>query len=55
MAETGWGRHFDDEIALPGGPALRTLRDAGEYVTALPKAKQHWQTAVHEPIIAAVS
>ena len=56
MAETGWGRHFDDEMALPDGRALRTLRDAGEYVTRLPKAeqaKQHWQTAAHELIIAA--
>ena len=51
MAETGWGRHFDDEMALPDGRALRTLRDAGEYVTRLPKAeqaKQHWQTAPHK-------
>jgi len=51
MAETGWGRHFDHEMALPDGRALRTLRDAGEYVTRLPKAeqaKQHWQTAAHE-------
>jgi hypothetical protein len=33
-----WSRAFDDPIPLPGGGELRTLRDAGEYVTALPKA-----------------
>jgi hypothetical protein len=38
-------------MALPDGRALRMVRDAGEYVTRLPKAeqaKQHWQTAAHE-------
>ena len=32
---------------------MRTLRDAGEYLTALPQAEQHWQTAAHELIMAA--
>jgi hypothetical protein len=31
MAETGWRRPFDDEIALPDGRVLRTLGDAGRY------------------------
>jgi hypothetical protein len=51
-----WSRAFDDPIALPDGRALRTLRDAGHYVTVLPKseqAKPHWQTAPHELIMAA--
>jgi hypothetical protein len=29
---------FDEPIELAKGKPLRTLRDAGEYVTALPKA-----------------
>jgi hypothetical protein len=40
--------HFDDPIALPDGRKLRTLRDAGHYVAALPKATQSlpaWQLA----------
>jgi hypothetical protein len=56
MAATGWARTFDDPIQLPGGHVLRTLRDAGNYVTALSKADQakaHWQTAAHELMMAA--
>jgi hypothetical protein len=56
MAATGWGRVFDDPIPLPDGRALRTLRDAGHYVTALSKADQgkpHWQTAADELMMAA--
>jgi hypothetical protein len=56
MAETGWAQAFDDPIELPGGGKLRTLRDAGHYVTALSKADQtkaHWQTAAHELMMAA--
>jgi hypothetical protein len=51
-----WSRSFDDPIELPGRGELRTLRDAGEYVTAPSKAeqgKQHWQTAAHELMMAA--
>jgi len=51
-----WSRRFDEAILLPDGGALLTLRDAGEYVAALPKADQaktHWQTAAHELITAA--
>jgi hypothetical protein len=49
-----WSR--DDPIELPDGQVLRTLRDAGHYVTALNKADQaklHWQTAAHELMMAA--
>ena len=34
---------------LPGGRELPTLRDAGDYITSLPKAEQdleEWQAAV---------
>jgi hypothetical protein len=51
-----WSRAFDDPIELPDGRVLRTLRDAGHYVTALSRADQgkpHWQTAAHELMMAA--
>jgi hypothetical protein len=44
-----WARRFDNPILLPGGRELLTLRDAGDYITSLPKAAQdleEWQAAV---------
>ena len=35
-----WSRPFDDPILLPGRRELVTLRDAGGYIAALPRAKQ---------------
>jgi hypothetical protein len=35
----GWKRAFDEPIVLPGGRKLVTLKDAGTYVTKLPKAE----------------
>jgi hypothetical protein len=43
-----WSRQFDDPITTPDGLTLRTLRDAGEYMQALPRAKHkqpEWQVA----------
>jgi hypothetical protein len=43
-----WSREFDTPIPLPDGRELRTLADAGHYVTALPPAVQKravWQAA----------
>jgi hypothetical protein len=43
-----WSLKFDQPIDLAKGKSLRTLRDAGEFVTALPKAMQSlpaWQPA----------
>ena len=40
---------MDDPILLPGGCELVTLRDAGDYITSLPRAEQDiedWQMAV---------
>jgi hypothetical protein len=37
MAENGWQRKFEDPITLPDGRKLVTLRDAADYITALPK------------------
>jgi hypothetical protein len=45
----GWKRPFDDPIPLPRGRQLVTLRDAGDYVAKLPKAKYmtaEWQAAM---------
>ena len=42
----GWGREFDDPIELPDGGELVTLKDAGTYITKLPKAEHEapeWQ------------
>jgi hypothetical protein len=44
----GWKRPFEDPIALPDGRQLVTLKDAGTYITKLPKAEQtarEWQVA----------
>jgi hypothetical protein len=35
-----WSRSFDDPIPLPGGRQLVTLKEAADYVMALPKAEQ---------------
>jgi hypothetical protein len=43
-----WSRSFHIPIPLPDGRVLRTLRDAGEYIQELPRAKQRrqeWQIA----------
>ena len=34
-----WSGAFDEPIALPNGRVLKTLSDAGHFVTSLPKAK----------------
>jgi hypothetical protein len=44
-----WERHFDEPIVLPSGRVLRTLRDAGDYISTLPKAEHEqprWQTVM---------
>jgi hypothetical protein len=51
-----WSRPFDDPILLPGRRQLVTLRDAGGYIAALPRAKQEspeWQAATEAVIMAA--
>ena len=37
MADNVWQPKFYDPIILPDGRELLTLRDAAEYITALPK------------------
>ena len=49
-------RGFDDPITTPDGLLLRTLRDAGEYMQALPRAKlkqPEWEIAA-KMLLAAV-
>jgi hypothetical protein len=47
---SGWGREFDEPIALPGGgKKLFRLRDAASYITALPAKESEapeWQAAI---------
>jgi hypothetical protein len=46
-----WSRKFDDPV-----PGMKTLRDAAEYITRLPKpeqAKPHWQAAAEALLMAA--
>ena len=43
-----WSRAFHVPITTPDGLTLRTLRDAGEYMQALPRAKlkqPEWEIA----------
>jgi hypothetical protein len=52
----GWTRQFDDPILLPRGRPLVTLKDAGTYITKLPKAEHNapeWQAAMEAPILVA--
>jgi len=51
-----WSQPFDDPIPLPGREPLMTLRQAGEYIAALPAKDQHqahWQAAVQMLLMAA--
>lgn len=54
----GWQRAFDEPIVLPDGQNLATLRDAANYITALPKresASPEWQTAIKALMLVAES
>jgi hypothetical protein len=39
MAAPNWKRRFDDPIPVQRGRQLVTLKDAGTYITKLPKAE----------------
>jgi hypothetical protein len=48
-AKQGWQREFEDPIHLPNGRKLITLRDAAQYIIALPKREakeERWQLAM---------
>ena len=51
-----WFKRFYDPIGLPDGRELLTLRDAAEYITALPKAEHDaadWQVAMETLLLVA--
>jgi hypothetical protein len=51
-----WDRRFEDPIPLPRGRQLVTLKDAGTYITKLPKAEHsipEWQDAMEALILVA--
>jgi hypothetical protein len=53
-----WSRKFDEPIPLPKGRHLATLKDAGTYITKLPKAEHQaaaWQAAMEALILVATS
>jgi hypothetical protein len=58
IPDKGWQRRLDDPIELPSGHQLVTLKDAGTYITKLPKAEhkaQEWQAAMEALILVATS
>lgn len=53
---TVWSAEFTEPISLPKGNPLRTLRDAANYITKLPKAEHNapeWQAAMQALILVA--
>jgi hypothetical protein len=53
-----WSRCFEDLVILPDGRELVTLRDAGDYITKLPKAEHEapeWQVAMEALTLVATS
>jgi hypothetical protein len=51
-----WSKRFYDPIILPDGRELLTLREAAEYITALPKAEHDaadWQVAMETLLLVA--
>ena len=51
-----WSARFPDPISTPDGRTLRTLQDAGTYITGLPAPtvkSTAWQNAMHVLIEAA--
>jgi hypothetical protein len=53
---SGWSREFDEPIAVPDSGKLVTLRDAADYITALPDeeaALPDWQAAIEALMLVA--
>jgi hypothetical protein len=51
-----WFKRFINPIGLPDGRKLMTLRDAADYITALPKAEHDeadWQVAMEALLLVA--
>jgi hypothetical protein len=48
MAKVNWSRRFDDPVPMPDGHTIRTIGEAAEYATKLPKRigdTEPWQRA----------
>jgi hypothetical protein len=52
IAAKGWSTRFDDPIPLPRGRQLVTLKDAGQYITKLPKAEHDTERAMRSAFAA---
>jgi hypothetical protein len=39
-AKRGWSREFDEQVPLPDGREIVTLRDAGQYISTLSPKEQ---------------
>ena len=53
-----WSSRFDDPVPLSPGRKLVTMRDAGAYITKLPKAEHtatEWEAAMEALILVASS
>jgi hypothetical protein len=51
-----WSRKFEEPVPLPNSRQLVTLKDAGTYITKLPKAEHmtpEWQAALEALILVA--
>jgi hypothetical protein len=51
-----WSRPFEEPIPLPNGRQLVTLKDAGTYITKLPKGEHlapEWQAAMEALMLVA--
>jgi hypothetical protein len=56
LAPMAWFKRFYDPIILPDRRKLLTLRDAAEYIAALPKAEHNaadWQVAMETLLLVA--
>ena len=56
MRPRAWFKRFCEPITLPDGRQLRTLRDAAEYITELPKVEHDaadWQVAMETLLLVA--
>jgi hypothetical protein len=56
ISRQGWKRLFDEPIPLSRGRELVTLKDAGTYITKLPKAQHEapeWQAEMEALILVA--
>ncbi len=55
ISSSGLSKRFDDQIALPDGRVLVTLRDAASFITELPKKEAdlpEWQPAIEALMLA---